>query len=135
MDIGEVARRSNLPASTLRYYEEKGLIHSIGRHGIKRVFSNDIIERLAFISLGQAAGLSLDDIGKMLLPESIQVDRELMRAKADELDTHIEQLKAMRDGLRHAADCSAPSHLECPKFLRLLNIARRRWARTKRKTK
>jgi len=47
----------------------------------------------------------------------------LLLAKADELDRTIEMLVAMRDGLRHAAVCKAPSHFECPKFLRLLRIA------------
>lgn len=135
MDIGEVSKRSNLPTSTLRYYEEKGLIKSIGRSGIKRVFSHEVIERLAFISLGRAAGLSLDEIGKMLLSEGIQIDRDLLISKAEELDIRIDLLKSMRDGLRHAANCSAPSHFECPKFLRLLNIASQRWTRSKRALK
>ncbi len=132
MDIGDVAKRSNLPASTLRYYEEKGLITSNGRRGLRRVFSGNILERLAFISLGRAAGLSLDEIGKMLLPKGIQVDRELLMTKADDLDKQIEQLTAMRDGLRHAANCTAPDHLQCPTFLRLLKIASQRWSRSKR---
>ncbi len=132
MDIGDVAKRSNLPASTLRYYEEKGLITSSGRRGLRRVFSGNILERLAFISLGRAAGLSLDEIGKMLLPKGIQVDRELLMTKADDLDKQIEQLTAMRDGLRHAANCTAPDHLQCPTFLRLLKIASQRWSRSKR---
>lgn len=132
MDIGDVAKRSNLPASTLRYYEEKGLISSNGRRGLRRVFSGNILERLAFISLGRAAGLSLDEIGKMLLPKGIQVDRELLMTKADDLDKQIEQLTAMRDGLRHAANCTAPDHLQCPTFLRLLKIASQRWSRSKR---
>ena len=53
MDIGKVSRWSGLPASTLRYYEEKGLIRSIGRNGLKRVFSDSVIQRLALIALGR----------------------------------------------------------------------------------
>lgn len=45
---------------------------------------------------------------------------KLLVAKADELDKTIRQLGAMRDGLRHAAACPAPSHMECPKFRRIL---------------
>ncbi|MEM7208281.1 MAG: helix-turn-helix domain-containing protein [Pseudomonadota bacterium] len=131
MEIGEVSKRSNLPASTLRHYEDKGLIRSIGRNGIKRVFSNDIVERVAFISLARSAGLSLDEIKNMLFPDGIHVDRELLIAKADELDARIVQLISMRDGLRHAAKCPAPNHFECPKFLRLLKIANQRWNRSR----
>ena len=62
MDIAEVARRSRVPASTLRFYEEKGLIASIGRRGLRRVFNPDVLERLALIAVGRAAGFSLNEI-------------------------------------------------------------------------
>ena len=65
LDIGEVARRSGLPASTLRYYEEKGLIRSIGRRGLSRVFHGDVLQRLSLIALGQSAEFSLDDLVAM----------------------------------------------------------------------
>lgn len=123
MDITEVAKASGLPASTIRFYEEKGLIQSCGRNGLRRLFSANVIERLALISLGRSAGFSLDEIAEMFTPEGPDINRALLLAKADELDRTIEMLAAMRDGLRHAAVCKAPSHFECPKFLRLLRIA------------
>jgi hypothetical protein len=52
-----------------------------------------------------------------------QIDRQLLASKAKELDVTIRKLSAMRDGLRHAAVCPAPSHMECPTFRRLLGIA------------
>ena len=52
-----------------------------------------------------------------------EIDRGMLIAKADELDVKIKQLTAMRNGLRHAAKCSAPSHMECPKFQKLLRVA------------
>jgi len=60
VDITEVARRSGIPTSTLRFYEEKGLIASIGRRGLRRVFNPGVLERLALIAVGRAAGFSLD---------------------------------------------------------------------------
>lgn len=124
MDIAEVAKHSGVPASTLRYYEEKGLISSVGRRGLRRVFRPDVLERLALIALGRTAGLSLDEIARMFAPNGKpRIDRQLLLDKADELDRNIRQLTAMRDGLRHAAACSAPSHMECPKFRRLLGLA------------
>jgi DNA-binding transcriptional MerR regulator len=124
MDIAEVARRSGVPASTLRYYEEKGLVASIGRRGLRRLFAASVLERLAIISMGQAAGLSLDDIAQMFAPDGkLRIDRKKLALKADELDATIRKLTSMRDGLRHAAACPAPSHMECPTFRRLLGLA------------
>jgi DNA-binding transcriptional MerR regulator len=123
LDIGTVAQRSGLPASTLRYYEEKGLIASAGRHGLRRLFDAAVLERLALITLGRAAGFSLDDIGLMFTRDGRpRIDRAKLTAKADELDKTIKQLSAMRDGLRHAAACPAPSHMECPTFRRVLRV-------------
>jgi DNA-binding transcriptional MerR regulator len=124
MDIAEVAQRSGVPASALRFYEEKGLIASIGRHGLRRVFDAGVLERLALIALGRSAGFSLDDIARMFAADGRpRIDRRLLAAKARELDVTIRRLSAMRDGLQHAAACPAPSHMECPTFRRLLKGA------------
>lgn len=124
MDIAEVAKRSGVPASTLRYYEEKGLVTSVGRRGLRRLFNPSVLERLALVALGRSAGYSLDEIGRMLGADGRpEIDRQLLTDKADELDSSIRKLSAMRDGLRHAAVCSAPSHMECPTFRRLLGLA------------
>jgi len=124
LDIAEVAQRAGVTAATLRFYEEKGLIRSIGRRGLRRVFGNDVLERLALISLGRAAGFSLDEIGRMFAPGgTLDIDRGLLAERADELDRTIRRLSALRDGLRHAAACPAPSHLECPTFRRILRAA------------
>nr|WP_240549269.1 helix-turn-helix domain-containing protein [Halomonas antri] len=126
MDIADVARRSGLPPSTLRYYEEKGLVRSVGRNGLRRLFAENVLERLSLIALGQHAGFSLDEIGGMLGTKGgPDINRAQLMAKADELDRTIRHLTAMRDGLRHAAACPAPSHMQCPTFRRLLRHATR----------
>ena len=124
LDITEVAKRSGVPASTLRFYEEKGLIASIGRRGLRRLFEPGVLERLALIALGRAAGFSLDEISLMFASDGRpRIDRQMLAAKAEELDRTLRKLSAMRDGLRHAAACPAPSHMECPTFRRLLRAA------------
>jgi DNA-binding transcriptional MerR regulator len=124
MDITEVARCSGLPASTLRFYEEKGLIASIGRRGLRRVFDPNVLERLALIALGQSAGFALDEIAVMFTADGRpRIDRKMLAAKAEELDRSIRKLTEMRDGLRHAAACRAPSHMECPAFRRILRAS------------
>jgi DNA-binding transcriptional MerR regulator len=124
LDIGEVAQRSGVPASTLRFYEEKGLIVATGRRGLRRRFDPGVLERLALIALGRAAGFTLDEIALMFAPDGRpRIDRQMLAAKAEELDRTIRQLSAMRDGLRHAAACRASSHMECPTFRRILRAA------------
>jgi DNA-binding transcriptional MerR regulator len=124
LDITEVAQLSGVPASTLRFYDEKGLIASVGRRGLRRVFDPGVLERLALIALGRAAGFSLDEIALMFAPNGRpRIDRQMLAAKAEELDRTIRKLSAMRDSLRHAAACPAPSHMECPTFRRILRAA------------
>jgi DNA-binding transcriptional MerR regulator len=124
LDIGEVARRSGLPVSTLRFYEERGLIASTRRRGLRRQFEPAVLERLAFIALGRSSGFSLDEIAHMFAPDGRpRIDRRVLAAKAAELDRTIRTLTAMRDGLRHAVACQAPSYMACPKFRRLLRAA------------
>jgi DNA-binding transcriptional MerR regulator len=83
-----------------------------------------VLERLALIALGRSAGFTLDEIALMFGPDGRpRIDRQMLAAKADELDRTIRRLSAMRKSLRHAAACPAPSHMECPTFRRLLRVA------------
>ena len=134
LDIAQVAQRSGVAASTLRYYEEKGLIASVGRRGLRRLFAPGVLERLALIALWRSAGFSLREIALMFAPDGQpRIDRQALGAKAEQLDDTIRELTVIRDGLRHAAACSAPSHLECPNFRRYLQsaAARSKVARTR----
>jgi MerR family redox-sensitive transcriptional activator SoxR len=124
LDIAQVARRAGVPASTLRYYEQEGLIASVGRRGLRRLFEAKVLEQLAIIALGRWAGFSLQEIAQTFSPNGgIQIDRSRLTAKAEELDHVIHRLTAMRDGLRHAAACKARNHMECPRFLHLVKLA------------
>ena len=124
LDISQVGKRTGIAASALRWYEKKGLIQSVGRQGLKRTFAPAVFDQLALIALGQVAGLSLDEIRKMLSPRGgPKIDRALLAAKADEIDASIVRLKAVSRGLRHAAACPAPSHAQCPTFQKLLKAA------------
>jgi len=133
MDIGGVIARSGLPASTLRFCEDKRLIQLIGRDGLRRIYDTDVLDRLSLIALGRNSGFTLEEIAGMFTSDGPKIDRKQLAAQADKLDGTIKQLIAMRDGLRHASQCPAPSHLECGKFQRLLGIALK--DRRRRKTR
>lgn len=127
LEIDEVARRSGLPASTLRFYEKEGLISSVGRRGIRRIFEPDILMRLSLIQLGQKAGFSLSQISNMLGSSGTpQIDRQKLALQAEFLDEKIRELTSLRSVLRHVTTCTAPSHLECPTFQRLMRLGARR---------
>jgi DNA-binding transcriptional MerR regulator len=127
LDIGEVAERSGVPPSALRYYEEIGLIRSLRRHGLRRQFDADVLLKLSLIELGKTAGFSLAEIAGMFGHDGRpDIPRRHLHAKADELQRQILDLRMLRDALRHVADCPAPTHLECPTFRKLLKGATRR---------
>ena len=124
IDIAELARRSGVRASALRYYEEKGLIVSLGRRGLKRLFAPSTVERLSLIALGRASGFSLDEMAAML-SDGPTIDKADLRAKAAELDRRIDDLTRLRDGLLHAVACTAPSLMDCPRFRGIARLAGR----------
>lgn len=127
LDISEVAQQSGVSPSTLRYYEEIGLIASVGRHGLRRQFETDVLLRLSLVALGKSAGFSLVEISGMFGKDGLpELPRASLHVKADELERKIHNLTVLKNALRHVADCPAPSHLECPRFRRLLLTAIRR---------
>ena len=136
LDIGEVAELTGLPVSALRYYEELGLIRSMGRHGLRRLFDVKILQQLQFVALGQKAGFRLEEVGQMFGSDGrLRIDRELLMEKAKDVDRHIKQLTAVREGLKHVAHCPEPNHLECPKFQKLLHLAGQHQIKLRKKTK
>jgi DNA-binding transcriptional MerR regulator len=126
LDIGVLSERSGVPPSTLRYYEEIGLIESLARHGLRRQYGGEALTQLALISLGKTAGFSLDEIKGMFGKDGVpDLPRTALHARADKLDLQSRKLTTLRNALRHAAECPAESHMDCPKFRRLLRVASR----------
>ncbi|MEX0336776.1 helix-turn-helix domain-containing protein [Vibrio tubiashii] len=126
MDIAVVSKESGLAPSTLRYYEKIGLIRSIGRNGLRRQYSPNILNKLNIISLGRAAGLSLEEIASMFdVDDELAINRNLLTQKVEEIDEQIKRLAIVRDNLNHVANCPQPSHLECPSFQKLMKSAKR----------
>lgn len=129
LDISKISQASGLAPSTLRYYEEQGLIQSSSRKGLRRQYSPEVLERLRLIALGQSAGFSLTEILEMFTPTGPVINRDLLLQKAEQLEQKIKVLSAISKGLRHAAACPASSHLDCPKFQALLRQANRNQAK------
>ena len=117
--IGEVAERSGLAVSAIRFYEDKGLIASARTPGGQRRFRRDVLRRLAFIQAAQRVGLSLDEIGAAMdtLPGDAGPTgpewKELSASWRPLLDERIELLIALRDQLDHCIGCGCLSLERC----------------------
>ena len=123
VDIGVLSKTSGVPTSTLRYYEQVGLIRPVCRNGLRRQYSEETIVQLALIGLGKAAGFSLEDIGGMFDEDrNPDLARPTLLQRADELDRQVLRMSTRSRLLRHVAECPAPSHMECPRFRTLLRV-------------
>ena len=119
MTIGEVAQRSGVAASALRYYEERGLITSERAGSRHRRYPRPVLRRIAFIVFAQRIGLSLEEIRTSLgrLPRSRTPTAEdwarISRSWQDRLNSEIEALTALRDGLDSCIGCGCLSLKRC----------------------
>ena len=121
LDIRDVAELSGVPPSTLRFYEKKGLINSVGRNGLRRQFHKNVLNKLQLIALGQAAGFTLDEMAVMLNTEvRTVIDRELLEQRARKIDDTIRRLQQLSKGLKHIARCTEHEHTQCEEFKKVV---------------
>jgi MerR family redox-sensitive transcriptional activator SoxR len=117
--IGEVAERSGLAASAVRFYERAGLVHAERSSGNQRLFRRDVLRRLAFIRIAQKVGLTLEEIVGALaeLPAdkapTAKQWQHLSRGWRQRIDERIEILEALRGGLTTCIGCGCLSLRTC----------------------
>ena len=119
LSIGEVAARSGVATSALRFYEAEGLITSHRTSGNQRRYERPILRRIALIQAGRAAGIPLERIRMAL--ETLPADRtptrrdweRLSRGWRKELDRQIATLQAIRDRLTTCIGCGCLSIDKC----------------------
>jgi MerR family redox-sensitive transcriptional activator SoxR len=122
MSIGEVARRSGLQASAVRFYEKEGLLPRPARSGGRRVYGESILERLAVIEFAKQSGFRLEEIRRLLQgsagggPVSLRW-QALVRDKLEELKVQLERIEAMRILLERASKCRCLDVAECGRRL------------------
>ena len=119
LSIGDLAARSGLAVSAIRYYEAQGLIHPWRNNGGQRRFQRADLRRLSFIMIAQKFGFSLDRIRQELarLPKTRAPDASdwarVSQAMRSELDTQIATLTRMRDTLDSCIGCGCLSLSKC----------------------
>jgi MerR family redox-sensitive transcriptional activator SoxR len=121
LSIGEVARRTGRRPSSIRYYEQIGLLPAATRLAGRRVYGPDALRTLAVIGTGQRAGLTLEEIKTLLAASpddtaAIERLRAVAARKLPEIAALIERSLLVRDWLECAARCECPSLDQCPLF-------------------
>jgi DNA-binding transcriptional MerR regulator len=118
LPIGELARRTGVATSALRYYERIGLLPPAERAGGRRHYPASSAERVALIHLCQTAGFTLAEIGRLVAASSW--DRRgfghLAERKITELDARIADAQRAKNLIKHALECPHRDLLTCPRF-------------------
>jgi MerR family redox-sensitive transcriptional activator SoxR len=120
LSIGQVARRSGVAASALRFYEKEGLIRSQRPgSGSRRYYPRDVLRRIAFIVFAQRIGLTLGEIAGELgkLPPDRAPTRQdwsrLSKAWGERIDGRIAELERLKAGLTQCIGCGCLSLRRC----------------------
>ena len=119
LNIGDVARRSGVAASALRFYEERGLIRSEREGAGQRRFPRSVLRRVAFIVFAQRIGLTLDEIGielAKLPPHRAPTGKDwsrLSKTWTARIDERIHELELLRAGLTQCIGCGCLSLERC----------------------
>jgi DNA-binding transcriptional MerR regulator len=123
VDIGEVAQRSGMAPSTLRFYEQERIIESFERKGLRRQYRADVLETLAVVAICQRAGFGLAEIRALLSMRGGQKWKTLVEKKRDELRSQAAHLATVADQLDHALGCPSPNVFDCQHFQAVLRRA------------
>ena len=118
LSIGQVAKRTGLRTSALRYYEEAGILPSPARINRRRVYDADTVRRIEVLKFAQQAGFTLGEIKTLLhgfRPETPLSARwrALAQAKLDELDVLAKRIKRMRRALDLGLKCGCVRIEDC----------------------
>lgn len=115
LTIGEVARQAGVAATTLRYYEQIGLVPPPGRLGGQRRYDDSVLARLEVIRLCKSAGFALEEIQLLFADDAPgrPASRALAKAKLAEIDAQMESLARARAVIEWGMRCTCPSIDAC----------------------
>jgi DNA-binding transcriptional MerR regulator len=116
LDIGDVAARSGMAASTLRFYEREQIIASVDRKGLRRQFEPEVLTTLAVVAMCRRAGFSLEEIKLVLATGGRPSWKAFAARKRDQLRAQAEHLGTIADQLDHALGCPSPNVFDCVHF-------------------
>lgn len=117
MTIGELAARTGVAASALRYYEQLGLVLPARRESGQRRYAPSAVELVGVVLFLQEVGFSLREIRRLICSRSSErLWRELATQKLTELEGQITRARAAHQAIEHSMTCPSENVLDCPNF-------------------
>jgi DNA-binding transcriptional MerR regulator len=120
LSIGELSERTGVSASTLRYYDELGLVRPAARAAGRRRYAATAVRDIGLIVFFREIGFSLAEIGHFVAGAR-QSRRALIDDKLAELAEQQHRIEVARSALEHGRRCPARDHMECPRFWSIID--------------
>ena len=120
LSIGELAERTGVAATALRYYDELGLVRPALRESGRRRYAHSAVAHVGVILFFREVGFSLAEIGSLIAAGDRRSHRELIDRKLAELTERQHRLDVTRALLEHGRRCPADEPMQCPRFLSIV---------------
>ena len=115
LSIGELSESTGVPTTTLRYYDELGLVRPAARAAGQRRYAASAVRDVGLILFFREIGFSLAEIGRFVAGER-QSRREMIDRKLAELAEQQHRIEVARTALEHGQECPADEPMKCPRF-------------------
>ncbi|ADB31612.1 transcriptional regulator, MerR family [Kribbella flavida DSM 17836] len=120
LGIGDLAARCGVATHVLRHWEDVGLLSPAARVSGRRRYDESHVARVVMIQRGKAAGMSLEQLGRMFDASGVAERRAVLAEQHAKLDERIRAAQESKRLVDHALSCEAPDFVECPHFQRLV---------------
>lgn len=124
LSIGELAERTGVPTSALRYYDELGLVRPVEREAGRRRYAESAVRDVGVLLFFQEIGFTLSEIGRFLTGEQPS-RQEMIDGKLAELTEQQRRIEVARAALEHGRHCPASDPLKCPRFWTIIEERQR----------
>ena len=120
LSIGELSERTGVPTSTLRYYDELGLVRPAGRAAGRRRYAESAVREIGLIIVFREIGFSLTEIESFIVGER-DSRLNLVDHKLRELAEQQHRIQVARRALEHGLECPSDDHMKCPRFWSIID--------------
>jgi DNA-binding transcriptional MerR regulator len=121
LTIGELAQRTGMPTSALRYYDELALVTPTTRTSGHRRYAASAVAEVGVIVFLREVGFSLNEIGRFLSADEDHSRQQLIERKLSELTEQRHRLDVARTVLEHGQRCPAGDPMDCPRFWSIID--------------